>query len=160
MKDIPGLPGYQVSEAGQIQSVTNGIKKLTPNVYRLYLHYVFKVNGKRKGMLIHRAVALTYIPNPYNKAEVNHIDGNKLNNHVSNLEWCTHSENMKHAFKTGLANNSGGKNGMSKILLNTETGIYYETVREAAKSTGWASAMSVTLMLCGYSSNRSKFIYA
>lgn len=51
-------------------------------------------------MMIHRLVALTFIPNTENKPEVNHIDNNPLNNHVKNLEWCTRSENVRHSFAT------------------------------------------------------------
>ena len=59
-------------------------------------------NKKRKAFLVHRLIALTYIPNPENKPDINHLDGNPLNNNVSNLEWCTKTENMKHAKETGL----------------------------------------------------------
>jgi hypothetical protein len=61
-------------------------------------------NGKQKNCRVNRLVAQVFIPNPKQLPEVNHIDGNKDNNHVSNLEWCDRSQNMKHAIRTGLAN--------------------------------------------------------
>ncbi len=63
---------------------------------------MFKNNKKRR-CKVHRLVAQAFIPNIDNKLEVNHIDGNKENNCINNLEWTTSSENMQHAFKTGLA---------------------------------------------------------
>lgn len=63
-----------------------------------YLGFIMVLNGKHKRMLVHRCIALTFIPNPENKPQVNHKDGNKLNNHVSNLEWCTASENSQHSY--------------------------------------------------------------
>jgi hypothetical protein len=69
---------------------------------RGYLYIWLCKNAKYKGFRIHRIVAKTFIPNPENKPQVNHIDRNVLNNCVDNLEWCTNSENMNHAKTTGF----------------------------------------------------------
>lgn len=71
--------------------------------------------NKSKPRRVHRLKAIAFIPNPQNLREVNHDDGDKLNNDLSNLYWATHKENMEHAFRIGLANNTGVKNGMSKL---------------------------------------------
>ena len=61
-----------------------------------------KHQGGRKTVKVHRLIAIAFIPNPNNLPEVNHIDGNKTNNNVENLEWVTHSENEKHAYRIGI----------------------------------------------------------
>lgn len=63
--------------------------------------------GKRKTVSVHRMLALAFIPNPENKSDVNHRDGDKKNNSIENLEWLTHQENIFHAMKTGLMNQTG-----------------------------------------------------
>jgi hypothetical protein len=65
--------------------------------------------------MTHRIVAEAFLPNPDNLPEVNHEDGNKHNNNASNLEWCTRSENMKHAYQTGLKSSAGAKNSRCKL---------------------------------------------
>ena len=75
-------------------------------------------DGKRKSYLVHRLVAKSFIPNPENKPDVNHKNGNIHDNSVENLEWCTKSENEKHAWKTGLKNDiatKGELHGMHKL---------------------------------------------
>jgi hypothetical protein len=111
-KDIKGYEGYyQVSNLGNVKSldrvVWNGKvfhkrigKILKPKGDRYYELCLTK-QGKLKKVYIHRLVAQAFIPNPNNKAEVNHMDGNKVNNHISNLEWCTSKENKKHAWENG-----------------------------------------------------------
>lgn len=71
-----------------------------------------------KNYKVHRLVAETFILNQKNKPEVNHKDGNKSNNNISNLEWCTSSENQIHAFKTGLQKIKKGEEHHSAILIS------------------------------------------
>lgn len=102
MKRIVGFSHYFVDEDGNIYSNKYGTLKKRA----LYLDGKKKYlmidmagdDGKKHKMLVHRLVALAFIPNPDNKPEVNHKDGDSLNNHVNNLEWTTHKENMAHAF--------------------------------------------------------------
>lgn len=108
-KEIAGFPGYEVSNTGKVITHhwlnTDETKELKPSKHLGYLQVVLCKNGTQKTKRIHRLVAEAFIPNPSNLKEVNHIDGDKENNHVSNLEWCTRKENMNHAFSTGLADN-------------------------------------------------------
>lgn len=67
-------------------------------------------DNKHKQLYVHRIVAEAFIPNPLNLQQVNHKDGNKSNNNLSNLEWCSPSENIKHAYSTGLKQGKKGKN--------------------------------------------------
>lgn len=68
-----------------------------------------------KTRLVHRVIAKTFIDNPDNLPEVNHINGNKSDNSISNLEWCTRNENLKHAYKHNLRNAKGTNNARSKL---------------------------------------------
>ena len=100
-KDIEGF-NYKISRYSKVINKLSN-KKIKPHLDKYgYLRINLYNNGINKKVYIHRLVALTFIPNPDNKPQVNHIDGNKQNNNISNLEWCTISENAKHAFKIGL----------------------------------------------------------
>lgn len=100
-KDVPEYEGlYQVSNLGKIRR--NGRAKTFRVDWRGYLTVWLCKNSIQKNYKVHRLVAAAFIPNPENKRTVNHIDGNKQNNHVENLEWATHSENIIHANATGL----------------------------------------------------------
>ena len=90
--------------------------KLFPN-HNGYLGTVVSVSKKNILVKVHRAVAFMFVDNPYNKEQVNHIDGNKLNNQSDNLEWVTSQENLKHAVKLGLKN-SGERCRWAKLTNN------------------------------------------
>lgn len=72
----------------------------------------------RKSKTVHRLIAMAFVQNPHNYTEVNHIDGNKQNNHFTNLEWCTRSHNVKHTYKLKLNSQKGEQNGNSKLTAN------------------------------------------
>ena len=120
-RDVLGYEGlYQVSNYGRVKSLERknifycGLKKehlerptkekiLNYNKSnRGYLQVCLTKDGKSKTYTVHRLVAKAFLPNLKNKRQVNHIDGNKENNSIDNLEWVTSSENNKHAFITGL----------------------------------------------------------
>ena len=118
-KDIKNYEGlYQVSNLGRIKSLNrysyNSVGKYNKKIFERILkqaiakpgYYVINLtkNGKQKTYRIHRLVAETFIPNPNNYPMINHIDCNKLNNKVENLEWCTHTHNMQEAARNGLMN--------------------------------------------------------
>lgn len=117
-RDIKGYEGnYMVSNLGRVKSLVgwNGHKYIKRdkilNPYKQevgqgYHRSVVKLhkNGKKKDAKVHRLVADAFIPNPENKPNINHKDGNPLNNIVSNLEWCSQKENVTHAIETGLRN--------------------------------------------------------
>ncbi|QOY37060.1 HNH endonuclease [Anaerobacillus isosaccharinicus] len=103
-RDVSGYEGfYQINNIGQIYSCHSN-KILTNYVSSDgYLRVNLSVRGKVKIKMVHVLVAQTFIPNEKELPVVNHIDGNKLNPNVNNLEWVTHSENTRHAFEIGLA---------------------------------------------------------
>lgn len=108
-KDVEGYEGlYEISTLGNLKSLhTNKILKKRP--HDGYARYALYRDKKPNYILAHRLVAMNYLNNELNKTEVNHIDGNKLNNSISNLEWVTHTENMNHAKDSGLLENCSHK---------------------------------------------------
>ena len=102
------LKDYRVTKDGKVFSFKNGKKrKLKPDLVRGYYRYTFSYNGKIVRVLAHRLVAIIFIPNKQKKPCVNHIDGNKLNNDFTNLEWCNYSENERHSYDVlGKINNN------------------------------------------------------
>jgi len=95
------INNYQVSNTGRV--IGKSGKELKPAINQQgYYQVAFHINGVQYNKRVNRLVAECFIPNPENKPEVNHKDGDKRNNHVDNLEWCTKSENQLHAFRNGF----------------------------------------------------------
>lgn len=143
-KDIEEYEGiYQVSNHGRIKSMIgwNGHKYIkrekmlnpykqegSKNYYRAIVK--LKKDGKGKEFKVHRLVAEAFIPNPENKAEVNHLDGNPLNNIVSNLEWSTHQENITHSIDTGLKVNTINTIDRKTMVTFLNNGYNYDEIAD------------------------------
>ena len=120
---------YQISDNGRIKSQRR-IIKMPNGGHRVHEERILKpyhdkdgylviqlcVDGKVKYFLIHRLVAMAFIPNPNNLPQVNHIDGNKENVCASNLEWCTCRENIQHAYDKGLKKASQKQKEIAKKI--------------------------------------------
>lgn len=129
--NVPNFPFYYVSDRGVVYNYSRGFLEELKGYYNNGYHYVNLVyKGQKWKTKVSRLVALLFIPNPEGKPVVNHIDGDKGNDNVKNLEWVTISENTKHAFDTGLAVNAVGfedsqaKPVMYITLTGTVLGIY------------------------------------
>lgn len=139
-RSIPEFEGYQVSSLGRVKStdrfcgdrpgVTKG-KILKPfRNKRGYLEVNLYKNSKSTAKIIHRLAAKAFISNDFNKPQVNHIDGNKLNNKISNLEWMSNSENQLHAYSLGLQPSRAGENNIKAKITNknvTELKVLYNS---------------------------------
>jgi hypothetical protein len=182
-KDIKGYEGYyQISNLGRVKSLAKTIfcknnrnKKvaeiiLKPSISANGYPGVTLCTGKYKRFSVHRLVAISFIPNPENKPTVNHINGVKYDNRVENLEWATYIENNRHAFDTGLTVIKKGefshRYGMygklhagSKIVLDLNTGVYYESLAEAAKYNN-VCQKQLSNFLLGKRKNKTSLIYA
>lgn len=103
-KPVEGYEGiYEVSDQGRVRNIKYGGRLLScVRVAHGYLAVHLYKNGCKKMHLVHRLVAMAFIPNPKNKPQVNHIDGVKQHNHISNLEWVTSQENLTHAERMDL----------------------------------------------------------
>lgn len=124
---------YSVSDNGEVRNdKTNKI--LSQRTQQGYKHVTLTINKKPKSFRVHRLVAIAYIPNPENKPYVNHLDGCRSNNIVSNLEWCTPSENTAHAVATGLMKPTRER-AVIQYSLNGEKIKEYPSIMEAERQT-------------------------
>ncbi len=137
-KSIKGYEGlYEISDHGRVKSLDArcyGKIKVNKKDKDGYDKVWLSKNSKKKPYFVHRLVAIHFIDNPENKPIVNHIDGVKDNNHVSNLEWATRSENDIHAFKLGLRRVSDGGTSLKVVRTDTQGNeTIYNSMAEAAR---------------------------
>jgi hypothetical protein len=153
-KDIPGYEGlYQVSSLGRVKSLGRNVMKWNHYSFQPekilractdnygYLIVGLYKEKKLKSFKVHRLVAQAFIENPKNKDTVNHINGNKQDNSIENLEWATNAENKKHAFATGLTGGEHFRNNKRSVkVIQYDKGInlieVYPSAREAERQTG------------------------
>lgn len=169
-KDVFGYEGlYKVSPNGEVksldiyQTLCDGRKRLRKGrILKAFLdsdgYYV--VNLSKYNIVTmkknHRLVGEAFIPNPENKATINHKDGIKTNNNVTNLEWNTSLENTQHAKKLGLKKTISH----AKIVLDLQSGIFYDSARHAADAKGYVHSSLKSCLNGSNPRNKTGLIYA
>lgn len=166
-KPCPGLEKhYKISDCGEIIKTTSthktfpvGMTMKTQMGHRGYLHLCVSVDGVRSTIKVHRLVALAFLDAPPpNAREVNHKNGIKTDNRACNLEWCTRSENILHAYRMGLKDPMGGErsphakitakqareimwrvkdNGETRIAVSADYGISMSSVSRIVRGSTW-----------------------
>lgn len=169
-KRISGYPDYLISSHGNLQSKKSGEwRKINGTLNAMgYLVMSLRKDNKTYPFSIHRLVGLHFLETHPDKRIINHLDTNKQNNHYSNLEWCNHSTNLKHAYATTRKSFSGADNKKfgqkhtyktSKIVIDLCNGIFYDNVGEAAKYNN-IKRESLRNYLDGRRENKTNLIYA
>lgn len=167
---IPGYEGLVISQKGIVKRLP--YTKKGRNAYgefsfltrerevkfspQEYMQTTVDIGDKKYTIKLHRLLALTFISNPTNLPQVNHIDGDKYNNELENLEWCSAKHNVIHSYEAGLASNKGERHpqsilnyslveelrdkyrsGESVVQLSKEYGIKYHTIWKTVKNVNW-----------------------
>lgn len=149
-KDIKGYEGkYMVSNLGRVLSLPRKSKRgksqtsvkggiICPSLVgrknNAYLSVTLRNGSSPKSFKVHRLVITAFVCNKEKKEQINHINGIKTDNRLENLEWCTRSENIQHAYKMGLINIEKRKNNnKTKKVLDTSSGKIFNSIKEAAE---------------------------
>ena len=144
---------YEITESGQIRSWSFGEtrRRSAPRALKWRINpygyaAVALANGSRPiwNVLVHRLVALTFIPNPRNLAQVNHKDSNKLNNHVSNLEWVSQADNLKHSWRVRTHVSPRGERAHHAKLTSADIAIIQNRFASGDKGTAIAKDFGIT----------------
>lgn len=167
-RSVHGYEGlYEVSNTGMMRSITRTIKlpngvprTLQGKILAIKLNndgYPFaslSKDGRAATVYIHRAVATAFIENPDDLPQVNHLDGNKRNNNVSNLAWVTHQQNVKHCYDTGLCKNKGGNHTFAVGVVDNSIGQEFSTIKEwcAARGINYSTGRN---LLAGHNTSKT-----
>lgn len=174
-KDIIGYEGYyQISNQNRVKSLSRSVRKndsYTPYIIPEkimacaigstgYYMVVLEKNKVKKLWKVHRLIAIHFIPNPNNKPNINHIDANRRNNRIENLEWCTQSENIKHAYNIGtmVVKPIFGRIMRKRSVINIETNQIFDCIKKASKTTKYSYACFYS-QISGKVKNKTKFKY-
>jgi hypothetical protein len=152
--DIYALPRSWVTHRNGIRSHNGMFLSKIKNRLGYLMVKLTNADGLRKTCTVHRLVALTFIPNPENKSDVNHINGDKADNRVENLEWATRKENAIHSHSTGLGNISIAQDTIKKKVRDKKTGFVFDSIVDAAASLG-IKRKNLSLMLNGEWANKT-----
>jgi len=141
-KPVVGFEGlYKISNTGKIVSFhkRNCHREISQRIDRAgYLTVRLSKQGKTSTQYVHRLISLAFVDILEDKPYVNHINGNKLDNRIENLEWVTHAENIQHAYHVGAYNKAG------IIIIDNCTGKSYNSIMQAAK------ALNISYSTCRY----------
>ncbi len=164
--EIKGYEGhYEINTSGVIHSLERTKKGRFNNIAKEkgctkknslatigYRHVNLYKDGKYKTLYVHRILAETFLPNPNNYKYINHLDGNKDNNLLDNLEWCTQQENIRHAFKINLI-------PCRKKVICLETGIVYDIATDAGRKLFGKATAQAGISACARGVRRIAYGY-
>lgn len=171
IKGFENIEGYEICSNGFVISHKKQNKKILKGYKNTKGYLLVDLNKNKRAVKIHRLVALAFINNEHNKPQVNHKDGNKLNNHIDNLEWVTNSENQKHAIKNGLKKIKKGienyqydkeHHTCKKVLQYDLNGNFiseYVSLASAARAVNLASYSNISKVCRGIHKTASGYVW-
>lgn len=137
-KRIPDYNNYDISDDGEVRNNKTGRLLKTSQSRGGYLKVNLYADGTHKSAKIHRLVAENFLSNQHDKPAINHINGDKTDNRAENLEWCTYSENNRHAFRSGLSYRPESSGVPKRRVMIVETREIFNSVSDCARSIGVA----------------------